>query len=371
MEGQSLFSMLDDPRRGNALRYPLDEILLVAMATMLTGGSTCVDMDDFGRQNLAELRTLLPFEHGTPRHDTFSRVFQLLDPDRFGLWFTQFWQAFLARVPAHIAIDGKTLRRTLDAAEGRRPLHMINACATPHGLVLAQRPVPADGNEIDAVRATLDLLDLTEATVTADAMHCQRETARQILDQGGHCMLAVKGNQASLHEDLANFWGADPAGHPSCTSQRVTDSGHGRIETRTAYVSTDVGWIQAHHDWPGLAAVVKIRAVRECKNGKLRRPAAEQTRHYVVSRPLSASDANTLARWHWHVENHVHWVLDVVFHEDQSRNRKDNGPSNLALVRKMALNILRNDPDKVSIKRKQRRAMNDFGYLLQLLESVG
>ena len=370
MDGVDGFKEMKDHRRGNALKYPLDEILLVALATVLTGGETYVDMADFAEDKLDLLRRLRPFEHGAPSHDTFGRVLSALDTERFGIWFANYMEAIARLLNGVIAVDGKTLRRSFDTASGQSPIHMINAWASDCRLVLAQLPVDDKTNEIPAVQRLLSILDLREATVTADAMHCQRETATQILAQGGDYALQVKGNQGRLHEDLQTFW--ELGAPPGTTMHRTVDQGHGRIETRTVQVCERIDWVQEEHDWPGLEAVVLVEATRELKRPREEADQEPQAsrRHYLLSRVCSAREAAAVIRAHWGVENQVHWTLDVVFNEDQSRVRSDNGPSNLSLLRKMAMNALRQEPSALSLARKRRRAARDDEYLLKLLSFV-
>ncbi len=251
---------LEDPRHGNAGRHSLHDILVIALCTILCGGETCTDMALFGQSKREFLESFLPLRNGIPSHDTFSRVFRLLDPEAFRMWFLEFMGQFAQGCEGVLAIDGKTLRRSYDRAEAQSPLHLVNAWAAEQRLVLGQLAVDGKSNEITAVPKLLEMLALPGMVVTADAMHCQRQLSRQVLDQGADYVLALKGNQESLHDDVRLFLD-DPATPLAQATQ--TSKGHGRIEIRTASISGDVAWIQERHQWPGLAAVGKITARRQ------------------------------------------------------------------------------------------------------------
>jgi predicted transposase YbfD/YdcC len=274
-EMESLFEELEDPRTGNAKRHSLHEIVMIGLCTVLCGGETCADMALFGRSKRAFLEEFLTLEHGIASHDTFSRVFRLLDPDRFHAWFLGFMKRFAETCQGVIAIDGKTLRRSFDRAAAASPLHMVSAWAADQRLALGQIAVDDKSNEIVAVPKLLELLSLAGRIVTIDAMGCQRKIAQQVVDQKGDYVLALKGNQETLHDDVRLFLD-DP--HTALRSAGDTDKGHGRIETRTASLSEDIGWLQDHHAWPGLKAVGKISATREIK-GKI----TQETRYYLLS----------------------------------------------------------------------------------------
>ena len=235
-----------------------------------------------------------------------------------------------------VAIDGKVLRRSFDRASGKSPLHMVSAWGCEQRLVLAQIATDAKSNEITAVPKLLEMLSLKGTIVTVDALNCQREIAQQIVDQGGDYALALKGNQGTLHDDVRPFLD-DPESKAS-TAEPVVDADHGRIETRTATVSTDIDWLQEDHHWPGLAAIGKVVRIRETAD-----KTTTETAYYLLSTALSPERFNEVVRSHWGVENRLHWRLDVVMNEDQDRTRLDNGPHNLAVLRHMALNVMQKD----------------------------
>ena len=329
---------LEDPRHGNAERHSLHDILVIALCTMLCGGETCTDMALFGQSKREFLESFLPLRNGIPSHDTFSRVFRLLDPEAFQKWFLGFMGQFAQGCEGVLAIDGKTLRRSYDRAEGQSPLHLVSAWAAEQRLVLGQLAVDGKSNEITAVPKLLEMLALPGMVVTADAMHCQRQLSQQVLDQGSDYVLALKGNQESLNEDVRLF--LDDPDTPVAQATQ-TNKGHGRIEIRTASVSEDVAWLEERHQWPGLAAVGKITATRQ-----IGERTSVESRYYLLSQAFPPERFNTIAREHWGIENGLHWTLDVVFNEDQARNRKDHSAENLALMRKLALNLARLEPSK-------------------------
>lgn len=357
------FSGLEDPRTGNARRHDLTEILMIALCTALCGGDSCVDMADFAEAKEDVLREFLTLENGPPSHDTFSRVFRLLDPARFHAAFQRFMTDFAAARAGVVALDGKSLRRSFDRAAGASPLHLVSAWAVDQRLVLGQMKVAADSNEITAVPALLKLLSLEGATVTVDAMHCQSETARAIVDAGANYLMTVKTNQPRLHDDVKLLM--DDPGAPADDVEETVDGDHGRIETRRAEVIHDVAWLAESHGWPGLAAVGKITAAREIKGRQ-----TVSVRYFVASCPLAAAELNHLARGHWGIENQLHWVLDVVMNEDQARARKDNAPENLALLRRLALNIIKRNKDKGSNRLKFNRAGWNDRFLSKLISEI-
>lgn len=360
MEGiGTVFDELEDPRTGNAKRHELHELLVIALCSVLCGGETCADMALFGQAKEPFLRQFLRLERGIPSHDTFSRLFRLLDPARFHAWFVGFMRQFAEACQGVVAIDGKTLRRSFDRASGTSALHLVSAWAADQRLVLAQIAVDDKSNEITAVPQLLALLSLKGRIVTADAMSCQRAIAQQVVEQGGDYVLALKGNQGTLHDDVRRF--LDDTETPK-TRASETDKGHGRIEIRTASLSTDIAWLQEFHDWPGLKAVGRIDASREI-DGKLSR----ERRYYLLSAALPPEQFNAAVRTHWGIENGLHWTLDVIMNEDQARNRRDNGPQNLALLRKTALNLAKLEPSKGSMRGKLKRAGWNDQFLAQML----
>ncbi|MEO5368358.1 MAG: ISAs1 family transposase [Magnetococcus sp. WYHC-3] len=358
-EFAACFKELDDPRTGNAGQHNLLELLVIALCAVLCGGQTAVDMAEFGLAKEEFLRGFLKLENGIPSHDTFSRIFRLLNPERFQACFLTFMARFSEACKGVIAIDGKTLRHSFDTASGQSALHMVSAWGHEQRLVLAQVATDAKSNEITAIPKLLELLTLKGTIVTVDALNCQRAIAQQIIAQGGDYVFALKGNQGTLHDDVRLFL-SDPEN--GCIPHRVTDGDHGRIEIRTAVISTDISWLQESHSWPGLAAIGKINRVRETAT-----KTTTETAYYLLSAALSAERFEQVVRAHWGIENGLHWVLDVVFNEDQNRSRKDNSPKNLAVLRHMAMNIVRKESSKGSMRVKLKRAGWNNDFLATLL----
>lgn len=349
----SYFSEVSDPRAGNA-RHDLLELMFVALAATLCGAEDCTDMALFARAKLSCLRQVLRLEHGPPSHDTFSRVFRLLEPEPFEAAFAKFTRAFAGALEGVVAIDGKALRGAYDRGRKATPLHLVNIWAAESRLVIGQRLAPGRNEALGALQA-LALLRLEGCIVTADALHCRRDTAQAILDTGADYALALKANQPGLLAQAQALTEAVVHGPQAAEGSRRA---HDRLENRTAIVVS-----AKDMDFPGLAAVARVETLREPQG----QPRTILVRWYLLSVHLSAERMLQIARTHWTIENQLHWVLDVAFDEDASRSRKDNAPQNLALLRKLALNILRQHPDRGSIKGKIKRAGWDDTFLLSLI----
>jgi predicted transposase YbfD/YdcC len=363
MQGIALaFAELTDPRRPNARHHKRLDILAIAFCACLCGAESCVDRAGFAMAKEEVLREFLDLDNGPPSHDTFSRVFRRLDPKAFSACFAGYLERFSAACKGHIAIDGKALRGAQDRAAGGSPLPMVSAFASTARLRLGQRATDAKSNEIPAVRALLSLLSLEGCTVTLDALHAQRQTAQALLDKKADYILALKGNQGDLHDDVRTLL-EDPTMKAHSREQTV-DGDHGRIETREAQLVTNIAWRQEQHHWPGLACIGKITATREDKGAGTKQT---QTRYYLLSRVMEAHEFLDLVRHHGSIENSLHWVLDVVMHEDDSRARKDHAPANLAILRRLALNTIQANPDKGSNRLKFKRAGWDDRFLRQLI----
>ena len=347
----TIFRAIPDPRRGNAQRHDLLDILTIALVASVCGAESCVDFAEFAEDREQLLREFLRLENGLPSHDTFSRVFRLLDPAAFGRAF----EAFLADLGADgvgvLAIDGKTLRRSFDRAAGRSALHVVTAFGADARLSVGQRAVAPGENEITAARALLATLALDGALVTGDAIHAQAETAQLVLERGGDYLFALKANRPAMLAAVAAFFADPPA---PLESFETTDADHGRVETRRCQVSHCVDWLFSDRAapgaprMPGLATIARVDAIRD--DG----PTA--SRYFLSSAHMSAEACARAVRAHWAIETSLHWVLDVTFDEDTARNRKDNGPENLAILRRLTLNLLRTARPKLPISRKRKRA---------------
>lgn len=354
------FASLPDPRRPNARHHKLLDILTIAFCASLCGAESCVDMAGFAQSKEEVLGEFLDMENGPPSHDTFSRVFRLLDPASFGACFASYLARFAEACKGHVAIDGKALRGAHDRAAGGSPLHMVSAFVSEARLTIGQLMTDDKSNEIPAVRELLALLSLEGCSITLDAMHAQKETAQAILNKKADYILALKGNQGTLLEDVRLLF--DDKQAPIHAHAQTVDGDHGRIETREAWLCAETDWLRKEHNWPGLACIGKITFTRE-KDGQ----SVLQTRYYLLSRIMKAEEFMSLVRNHWAIENSLHWVLDVVMREDYSRSRKDSAPANLAILRRMALNVIKVNKDKGSNRLKIKKAGWDDRFLRQLI----
>jgi predicted transposase YbfD/YdcC len=335
--------------------------MMIALCCVLCGGQGAVDMAVFAEAKEPFLRSFLALVNGLPSHDTFSRLFRNLDPDQFRNSFQRFMAQFSEQLQGVVAIDGKVLRRSFDRASGKSALHMVSAWGSEQRLVLAQIATDAKSNEITAVPKLLRMLALKGTIVTADALNCQRAIAEQIVEQKGDYALALKGNQGTLFDDVVLL--LDDPELKASTAAPVVEADHGRIETRTAMVSTEIDWLQKQHQWPGLKAIGKVLRRRETAD-----KTTTETAYYLLSRVLSPERLNQVVRQHWGIENSLHWRLDVVMNEDQDRTRMGHGPHNLAVLRHMVINAMQKEGSKGSLRGKFKRAGWDDGYLYRLLE---
>lgn len=354
----SIFGQVEDPRARNA-RHDLVEILVIALAAVLCGAEGCADMADFGAAKEGLLRQFLRLEHGIPSHDTFSRVFRILDPIAFEAAFRQFTAGFAETIQGVVAIDGKALRGAFERGRKSTPLHLVNVWAAEARLAIGQYVAP-NRNEVAGALEVLKLLSLEGCVVTADALHCHAAMGQAILDRGAAYVLALKQNQSALFADVAAH--LKPI---APQAEEVLDCRHGRAETRRASVVPATA-LARKHGFAGLKAVGRIELRRRL--GDTEEPPV--VRYFLLSRAFSPKKLLALSRQHWAIENELHWVLDVAFDEDRARNRKDHGPANIALLRKLALNLLRTTPDTASIRRKIKRAGWDDAFLISILSHM-
>lgn len=356
------FSTLDDARDAEKILHPLPEILLVTLCGVLAGSDGWDDIEAYGTAKLDVLRELRPFTHGIPSDDTLRRFFRALDPRAFREVFVAVVREMLPDVADRLlAVDGKPLRRSHDGAA--TALHLVSAFATDARVVLAQVATADKSNEITAIPALLRLLDLRGATISIDAMGCQREIASQIVAGGGQYLLGVKGNQGTLHADITLFFETPPHDTAFATYEDV-DKGHGRIETRRCEVTSDIGWLQNTHHWPHLQSIIRITATRS-----IGATMTHETRYYLSSDTPNAPRILANTRSHWAIENALHWTLDMSFGEDASRIRKDNAPLAMATIRHVALNLLQAAKHpRESIKRLRKQAGWDHTTLKRILK---
>jgi len=361
------FSSIPDPRLDRKKLHKLSDIFFITLCAAICGANDWVAVEMFGKARKDWFTELLDLENGIPSHDTFGKVFSIIDTQLFSECFSR-WVSSLIELSDEniIAIDGKCLRRSMDKASNKSALYMVSAWATKNQLVLAQQKVDEKSNEITAIPKLLLQLDISGAVVTMDAMGCQKKVAQQIISQKGDYMLSLKGNQGKLHEDVTLFfeseYTAPEIGHESY------DVGHGRTEIRTVRASSKVGWLKKRHpQWAGLKSIVAVTAKREYKN-----KSSEETRYFISS--LDATNPQYLGnvvRSHWGIENNLHWVLDYAFQEDDQRTRIGNSAANMSIIRHIALNLLKSEKTtKVGVKNKRLKAGWDDDYLAAILLSL-
>lgn len=362
---KKIFRRLPDPRADNA-RHDLVEVLVIALAAVLCGADSCSDMAEFGQAKEGLLRLLLRLEHGIPSHDTFSRVFRLLKPEAFEAAFRRFMGAFAKanqlKISGVVALDGKALRGAFARGQRATPLHLVNVWAVEARMALAQQKAPGR-NETAGALEVLELLSLEGCIVTADALHCHRAFAAAVLDRGGDYVLAIKANRGPLFRTVVGQFAR--SGKRSVAKQ-FEPSTHGRREARQATVMRNTS-LAAVHGFPGVVAIGRITSRRRLHGNSADPPVV---RHYLLSKYMAAKRLLQVARSHWTIENQLHWALDVHFDEDGNRARKDNAPENLAILRRLALNILRSHPNPTPIRRKIKRAGWDDAFLLAMLSHM-
>jgi len=370
------FARVPDPRINRRREHDLIDILVIAVCTLLCAGETFNDMEDFGKAKRDWFSTFLKLRNGIPSHDTFNRVFAALDPKQFLDCFLRWTQSLREAVPQEIvALDGKALRRALN--RGQSIKYVVSAWAESNGLVLGQLKVADKSNEITAVPELLRVLELSGCIVTLDAMGCQKKIAKEIVEADADYVLALKGNQETVHEEVKSFLDATLLEQQSprlqgaklsqaaatLASLETVEKDHGRLEIRRYYQSDQLDWFADRLKWEGLKSVGMVESVREV-DGKT----TVERRYYLASLPLGIETLARAVRGHWGVENKVHWIMDVCFREDQSRARTGYAAENLATLRRLALNLLKQEKTKKrGIRGKQLNASWDHAYLLRLL----
>ena len=358
------FSVLEDPRQQGKIVYPLDEVLLLCLLAVLAGAETFTDIALFGEKKLSLLRRFLPYRNGTPPHDRLGEIFAALDAEAFQRCFVS-WVSATTGIPADvIAIDGKTSRRSYTKKGASDAIHIVSAFAAQQRLVLGQVKVDEKSNEIIAIPRLLAMLSIEGAIVTIDAMGCQKEIAKQIIDKKAEYVLALKGNQGTLRGDVELFAAEQKANgfkHASVSRHETVDSDHGRIETRKYTVLHDVSWLKEQHGWPGLEGIVMVESTRETGT-----KSESETRFYITSLKDAADRIASAVRGHWAIENSLHWVMDMVFRDDDCRVREGNAAANFVTLRHIAHNLARRASGEMSIRARRKAAAWDDEYLISL-----
>jgi predicted transposase YbfD/YdcC len=365
------FSILEDTRDPSRRRHLLIDILIIAITAVLCGADTWTEIEEFGKSNEEWFRKFLKLDNGIPSHDTFGRVFSLLSPaafqERFSAWIESVREAYEGE--EIVAIDGKSLRRSHDRKRGRGPLHMVSAWAVNNRVVLGQRATEAKSNEITAIPELLDTLMLRGCIVTIDAMGCQKAIAEKIVDQGGDYVLALKGNQGTLAEQVEEaFIDADARDYEGVQSDyfETVERGHGRCETRRYWTLAELDGIERKEQWKKLDVVGMVQSIRE-QDGHT----SSEYRYYIASIGNDAQRFAKAVRGHWGVENDLHWSLDISFREDESRIREPQAAENFTVLRHIALARLKNEKTlKRGIKTKRLKAGWDERYRAKLLFDV-
>lgn len=327
---------MDDPRcnKRNNVDHPLTEMMFLVISAVVSGMNTWTEIQDFGEEKIDWLRRFFPYQHGIPWHGTLGRVFARLDSEAFGHYFIEWIDSLRGLTNGEVvAIDGKRMRGSYDKADGKSAIHMVSAYATNSHLCIGQLATAEKSNEITAIPQLLDLLTLEGATVTIDAMGCQKEISRKIMDRKADYILGVKDNQKGLLEQIEKVFNITAA----ASTHTQHSLGHGRMEQRTCSVISDLQFLDDYKDWPGITSFIRVEAKREMKNtGKTE----SSTRYYISSKKASAEVFNQQIRSHWAIENKLHWVLDVNFKEDASRKRKGDSAQNFGLISKIALTLI-------------------------------
>jgi predicted transposase YbfD/YdcC len=345
------FSSIEDHRVNRQKKHKLQDIFFITICAVICGANDWVAIETFGNSKKEWFTKQLGLENGIPSHDTFGDVFARINTEKFSECFSK-WVADIANLAEGeiIAIDGKCLRRSIDKASKKAAIYMVSAWAQQNSLVLGQVKVDDKSNEITAIPKLLERLNITGAVITMDAMGCQKKIAKQIIKKGGDYVLSLKGNQGSLHDDVKTYFESTLS--PEITATTI-DGEHGRIETREIRITDDISWLKKNHAWDGLKSIIAVTAKRETAE-----KTTEETRYFISS--LSADNphkAHYAVRAHWAVENNLHWVLDMAFDEDRNRTRKDYSASNLAVIRHIALNLIKREMTaKVGIKNKRLKA---------------
>jgi predicted transposase YbfD/YdcC len=369
---ETCFSELPEPRVEGRCDHKLIDLIIITVCAVICGADSWTGVETFAKAKQGWLRRYLDLPNGIPSHDTLGRVFAKLNAEAFQAGFSRWVEAvFRVTKGQVIAIDGKTVRGSHDQAIGREAIHLVSAWASQNGIALGQRKVDDRSNEITAIPELLRLLDVSGCIVTIDAMGCQKEMAQAIRDAKADYILRVKDNQANLRQDLEDWfaYGDQQAFRDLVYDYHETiNKSNGRIEIRRCWAIADplaFEYIRHYEAWADLHTIVRVQ--RECR---VQGETSFDTAYYISSLPHDAERLLAATRHHWAIENSFHWVLDVTFREDDSRIRTGDSPQNMAVFRHLALNILKQDPSRMSLKQKRFRAGLDDAFLFELLTRV-
>lgn len=363
-------SDIPDPRQPHRVLYGLGDVLFIAVCATIAGAQHWTDMEVFARERRDWLKKFIPIQEDTPSHDTFSRIFGLISPETFEECFLGWMQSIVEdKDSKFVAIDGKTLRRSYDKKRNKAAIHIVSAWASANGVVLGQLKTSGKSNEITAIPELLDRLDISNSVVTIDAMGCQKAIAEKIVDRKADYVLALKANHPKLYHEVTEFFGEAESisfsGVPHAFHE-TKNSGHGREEVRRYYVANADDWLMAHDSWKNLKSIVMLESRR-----KIGTQVSVERRFYITSLQYNSPLIPSAIREHWGIENKLHWVLDVVFNEDQCRIRDERAAENMSILRRIALNIIKSDSkSRSSVRARRIRAMWSAEYLETLLFSI-
>lgn len=361
------FAGLADPRKSGMVAHKLLDMIMITVCAVICGANNWVEVVTYGQSKQAWLKQFLELPHGIASHDTFARVFALLSAEGFQACFAQWMQSVFERSEGEvIAIDGKRLRHSYDSANSKAAIHMVSAWAQANHVVLGQVKTDDKSNEITAIPKLLDLLDIRGCIVTIDAMGCQKAIAAKINAGGGDYVLSLKGNHSQLHQDVMDYFSyAERCQFKDIAHDyyETLDSGHGRVEVRRYWTIANLEWLEHKEAWAGLTVIGKVQSERHSQD-----QVSLENRYYLLSLENDAKQFARAARGHWGIENTLHWSLDVTFREDDSRIRQGEAAENFAVVRHLALSLLKQERTaKVGLAAKRFKAALDTDYLLKVL----
>lgn len=360
---QKMFEGIQDPRIERTKKHPLETLLFIVMCGSLAGISSWTGFQDYAEAHQETLALFVDFPEGIPSHDTLFRVISALNIDEFYSLFDNFVKQLSSDIKGIIAIDGKTIRGSVNRKKNTKACHIVSAWTDACKLVLAQVKVHEKSNEVTAIPDLLDMFEVKDQIITIDAMGAQRSICEKIIKKEGDYVISLKGNQGNLYEDIDLFFNDKDLKIDHVWEE--ADKGHGRIEHRLCRAAGDINWLLERHNWPGLRSIACVESTRETRKGK-----TTEKRYYISSLDVDAERIARAARAHWGIENCVHWVLDMTFNEDGCRIRTDNAPEILSIIRKWAMNLLNQHKGKLSLKRLTDKIAMNPKNLISILEKI-